>query len=192
MDAVALRAFDCRDADLNDFIRNDAARLQVEAVTQVYLACYLGDVVGYIALLNDAVELKSPERKKLGLGHADSKTIPALKIGRLAVSYDFRLNHCGVGTQLIGFAYAKAVVIAQSAGCRLLTVDAYNQDSVDSVAFYRRLGFIANKNQDQEELDRPPPPVQESLPTLADVVQHRRTLSMRFDLHADPLPDWAK
>ena len=158
----------------------------------MYLASYSGELVGYLALLNDAIILQTGERKKLGLGHADSKTIPALKIGRLAVAYGFRLKYCGVGTQLMAFAYAKALLIAQSSGCRLLTVDAYNQDSADSVAFYKKLGFIANKKQDQDELDRPAPPVQGSLPTLADVVGHRRTLSLRFDLRSDPLPAWAR
>jgi hypothetical protein len=66
---------------------------------------------------------------------------------------------------LMRFAADRAYSIADSAGCRLLTVDAYP----DAITFYESLGFLRNKAKAYREREHP---------------------SMRFDLFAPEPPRW--
>lgn len=180
-------SFDSGDADLNDFVQNDARRLERCDVTRVYIAAAGAKAVGYLALLADTIVLKSNERKHLDLTRQDSKNVPAVKVGRLAVDLQFQRR--GVGEALMRIAYQIAISTRRPLGCRLLTVDAYPA----SEEFYVKLGFIRNKVAPEDEtcptckkpLNRCPHCSCEfqSSPT--------NTVSMRFDLKTDPLPSWA-
>lgn len=176
-------SFSCGDsdleADLNAFLRDDAWRLQEQQVTRVYLGRYEGELVGYVAMLTDAVELKSPEKKKLGLAHDDARWIPAVKVGRLAVSASFRDRYRGGGEALMRFAVATTLAVAENVGCRLVTVDAY----ASAFDFYKKLGFVPNKvkpAQDVSDVAEAPPPV-----------LGKETTSMRLDVRGK-LPEWAE
>jgi ribosomal protein S18 acetylase RimI-like enzyme len=164
-DAEAARGFSCGDEDLDDFLRTDAIRLQEQNVVRSFSAVYEGDLVGYVALLVDAVELKISERKKLALHFHDHPIVPALKIARLGVSQGFRARHRGVGEALMYYAYSSALDLADRVGCRLLTLDAYPA----SIAFYERLGFVRNQAKAYEGKAHP---------------------SMRLDLFAPAVPAW--
>ena len=164
-DAEAARGFSCGDDDLDDFLRSDAIRLQEQNVVRTFSAAYDGNLVGYIALLVDAVELKFSERKKLALHFRDHPIVPALKIARLGVSQGFRARHRGVGEALMYYAYSSALDLADRVGCRLLTLDAYPE----SIAFYERLGFVRNQAKAYEGKAHP---------------------SMRLDLFAPAVPAW--
>lgn len=161
-----VRGFCCGDPDLDDFILSDALRLQGQGVTSAYLARYEGELVGYVALLADIVELRTGERKRIGLGHSDSPMVPAVKIGRLAVTMSCRSRVRGIGTALVALSFSVATSrVASAIGCRLLTVDAYQQ----SVRFYESLGFVRNKARNTG--DGP-------------------TVSMRLDMLAPNAPPW--
>jgi hypothetical protein len=166
--ATPLPAFTCGDEDLDGFLRDDALRLQKADVTRVYLAWYETELVGYAAVLTDAIQLRTNDVKRLKpLTYVDSKIIPAVKLGRLGVSVSFRRQFSGCGTELVRTAANVALTIGGLAGCRLLTLDAYQ----DSVAFYRKLGFAT----------RP-----------SDADDHtRRTVPMWLDLLADHSWIWA-
>ena len=104
-DVEAAVAFSCGDDDLDDFLRTDAMRLQDQSAVRTFLAIYEGEIVGYIALLADAVTLKSSERKKLALSYDDHPIVPAVKVARLGV----RTDHKGRGVRtLMYFAYSTA------------------------------------------------------------------------------------
>lgn len=158
-------AFRSGDDDLDAFLRDDALRLQEADVVRTYLARDRGALVGYVALLTDAIVLETRERKGLSLAHSDHPVIPAIKVARLAVAQDFRRTTRGAGEALMRFAFATAVELSTRVGVRLITVDAYP----DAVAFYERLGFVQNRSKEYRERARP---------------------SMRLDLHAEPRPSW--
>lgn len=80
-----LDGFACGESDLDDFLRADALRLQDHRTVRTYLALLDGSLVGYMALLADAVVLETRERKRLALGAHDHPSVPALKIARLTV-----------------------------------------------------------------------------------------------------------
>jgi ribosomal protein S18 acetylase RimI-like enzyme len=158
------------DADLNEFIRDDAWRLQSLNVVRTYVALYDGQACGYVALMADAVSLKPNERKKIrapgvALGFDDHPVVPAIKIARLAVHKATRESCRGVGEYLVRFAFFTALDLAEVAGCRLLTLDA----SMKSIGFYEKLGFRPN-------LDGP--------------YVGRKNPSMRLDLFAEEPPSW--
>jgi hypothetical protein len=134
--------------------------------------------------LADTVVLRTNERKNLKLGHDDSKNVPALKIGRLACDLDAKKRFQGIGKTLMWLAYQNGVATRQTIGCRLLTVDAY----AGVVDYYAKLGFVANKTRPDGALcggcGKPLEPPNGS-------PANDTTVSMRFDLKSDPLPDWA-
>jgi ribosomal protein S18 acetylase RimI-like enzyme len=165
-DGPQLAAFTCGEADLDDFVRSDALRLQSHRVARTYLAFYGVELVGYATLLADSIVLETKERKRLALGSHDHPAVPALKIARLGVSESFRATRSGVGSALVRIALAVGADLSDRIGCRLLTVDAYP----DAVAFYERLGFVRNR---------------------AKAYQGREHPSMRLDIFPPEAPAWS-
>jgi ribosomal protein S18 acetylase RimI-like enzyme len=167
----AFTSFSCGDADLDDFIRSDALRLHALNVARTYVAHYDGHACGYVALMADAIVLKPNERKRIrandgnALTFDDHPVVPALKIARLAVNKSTRDGSRGIGEALVRFSFLTALDLAELAGCRLLTLDAYQQ----SLGFYERLGFVRNLDRAYADRDNP---------------------SMRLDLFAAKPPDW--
>jgi GNAT superfamily N-acetyltransferase len=158
--------FTCGDADLDDFLAHDAERLQQSHAVQTYLARCVETgpkVLGFVSLMTDAVKLQTKERKGLNLLKEDHPVVPALKIARLGVCKDMQAS--GIGTVLVRFAFLQAHTVAENAGCRLLTLDAYPS----ALAFYQRLGFAMNREKAYRDQARP---------------------SMRLDLFAPTLPEW--
>ncbi len=182
----AFSTFDSGDEDLNDFVQNDAPRLERCDVTRVYVALAGAELVGYIALLTDTIVVKGNERGRFDLTQQDSKSIPAVKVGRLAV--DKRYQRRRIGEALMRAGYQIAVSTRRPLGCRLLTVDAYPA----SEAFYKKLGFTRNKMVATEDICSACKRPLSKCPHCSHefVSAPSRTISMRFDLKVDPLPDW--
>jgi GNAT superfamily N-acetyltransferase len=169
-DANLLAAFSCGDEDeyrdLNEFLRDDALRLQELHTVSTYLALYDGRLVGYVSVLCDAVRLKGDERRKLQLSGRDHPVVPALKVAKLATCCVTRTTLRGVGTYLMQFAYALAADLGERTGCRLLTIDA----NPKAVVFYEeKLGFV--RNQDK-------------------LYDGRTNPSFRLDVFGQKQPDW--
>src|SRR5260370_8579659 len=121
--------FDCDDVDLNDFLKNDAARYQADHLSHASLAFLQGALVGYVTLLTDCIILKTSEKKhvleQLLDFHQTVYTFPALKIGRLGVQV--ATKNTGVGTQLLKYTVGLVVRLNTELhiGCRFITLDAY-------------------------------------------------------------------
>lgn len=167
--------FTCGDiedhADLNDFLKNDALRYATTSMSQTYVAVEDDIVVGYITLLMDAIWLHDEEKDKFKQAEIPpARTIPALKVGRLAKLSTYKKPL--VGTALMRFAYATLLAQSEKVGCRLLSVDAIPS----AVSFYEGLKFIPNLHPNHKGGKKNPP----------------RTTSMRFDAFAPTLPDWTR
>ena len=169
----------CGDEDLAAFLKDDAPRLHEQGVVSVYLAHVGPTLVGYVALLADCIYVNSKERTRLHLRHDDHPAIPAVKIGRLAVRSDFQDQ--GIGTALIRFSIDKALLISESVGCRLLTLDAYP----DRVAWYEKRGFVRNRRVAKDAASAWACPI--DCPEYQEVDGDR--VSMRLDFGGEPLPD---
>ncbi len=172
-DLVSAEAFSCgtgdEDKDLNEFLHNDALRLQDRNIVSTFVAYYgeggAGALVGYVSLLTDTIKLKTGEKKQLDLAHDDHPFVPAVKVARLAVHEAFRKEFRGAGEALMRFACERAFSVAELAGCRLLTLDAYPK----SVGFYQTLGFKRSRAKEYEAKEHP---------------------SMWLDLFAPDAPRW--
>lgn len=136
--------FNCGDADLDEFLLDDACPHQSDLLTVTYLVRHEGLVVAYFSVLNDKIALeqfpsKSQFRKlQTLLPHRKRgyKSYPAVKLGRLAIDKNFRGS--GLGSQLL--TYIKVLFISGNrTGCRFITADAYHQ----AVSFYEKNGFVS-------------------------------------------------
>ena len=140
--------FSSYEKELVKFLQEDALQNQEKRISVTYL-CFkkiTNELLGYITLLNDKINLQGDLElyfKDKGILY---KSLPALKIGRLAVDDKFLKR--GIGTALIAFAIKVADAIFQKhSGCRFLTLDAKRnkEKTKDSLDFYKKLGFCVFK-----------------------------------------------
>ena len=152
-----INAFDCGDADLNDFIINEAHlyRNELIAVSYVLENKTTKDVTAYFSLANDRVSVTDFEsssafnrfRRKRFAYEKRLRTYPAVKICRLAVAQSMRGK--AIGSFLIDFIKSYFLVDNKT-GCRFVTVDAY----LDAVPFYERNDFSLLKSKDEDLVTR--------------------------------------
>jgi GNAT superfamily N-acetyltransferase len=149
-----VKSFNCGDADLNDFIINDANnyRKSLLAVTYVFEHIENGNIIAYFSLANDRVSLSDFKtktefnrfRKKRFVNEKRIKSYPAVKICRLGVSE--KMKGYGVGTVLLAFI-KRFFFHDNKTGCRFITVDAYS----DAISFYERNNFQYLRNDDEPQ-----------------------------------------
>ena len=130
-----VKSFNCGDADLNDFILNEAS--------------------AYFSLANDRISLADFHDKsafnRFGkhrfVNEKRLKSYPAAKICRLAVSNELQRQH--IGDRIINFIKSY-FLIDNRIGCRFLTVDAY----CGAIPFYLKNGFIPLGEEEKESPTR--------------------------------------
>jgi hypothetical protein len=159
-----LKTFDCSIQEYNEYLSKEAPRAQNEfiAVTWLLHERESGGLVAYMSLINDAIRLNATEKE---LHHLDYpfKTIPAMKIAKLAVSKVFKEQYNGIGSYMIYLAYGIACDTNEKhAACRFLTVDADIEHDQNVTTFYTKNDFISNV-----ELNN----------------KHSKTISMRKDIY---------
>lgn len=96
------------------------------------------------------------------------KRYPAVLIGRLGVSKDFKSRN--IGTELMDFVKYWFVSPLNKTGCRFIVVDSYNEDA--PLKYYKKNGF--NLLFSSEE--------QEAINSGIEVCQELETRLMYFDL----------
>lgn len=148
----SIKSFDCGDEDLNDFIKNDAplyykARLSTSYVLEDQST---GETIGYFSLAHDRISLTDfPSnssynrfRKQFFAQGKMFKSYPAIKICRLATNLNYRGK--GIGKMIINMIIA-SYQQDNKAGCRFVTVDAYNS----ALPFYYNQGFMPLSKEDE-------------------------------------------
>ena len=137
-----IKPFKCKDKDLNGFLMDDAKKYLIDMMATTYLVEDKGEgkTVAYFSLLNDRISYDPSNHliwnrlNRLVSNPKRRKHYPAVKIGRLAVSEEYR--GMGLGSDIIRLI--KYMLTTESiAGCRFITVDAYPQ----AVGFYNKCGF---------------------------------------------------
>lgn len=129
-----LAPFDSGDAELNDFLKNDALEEQNEFLSKTHLCFYRDRVAGFISMAADSVQVK---RDKLDpsqiIDECEYPAYPCILIARLAV--DKNLHGYGIGSYLLSLAIGYAM--ESPLGCRYLAVDPKN----GALEFYGKFGF---------------------------------------------------
>jgi len=154
-----IKPFECEDEDLNDFLFNEAVPYQKELLATTFVMENDEQTLGYYSLLNDSLQLredmfasKSQFRKFLRelmpYPKRHLKTIPALKIGRLAIDKSFKGK--GLGSVIMANIISKCIKMNKEQACRLITVDAYKQ----AIPFYQKMGFKFLTEDDKNDTTR--------------------------------------
>jgi ribosomal protein S18 acetylase RimI-like enzyme len=156
--------FSCSIAEYDEYLQKDAMRSWNDhiALTWLLRERSTGRIASYMSLIADAIKLSVSEKELHDLNYP-FKTIPAIKIAKLAVSHEFRGKYQGIGS----FMISSARTIARKCNnyycaCRFLTVDADIEHNEGVRTFYEKNGFITNT-----ELSN----------------KNRKTISMRKDLY---------
>lgn len=149
--------FRCDDTDLDDFFATDAFYYDEELLGRTYAWINIEEpslIMGLVTLANDSIKAKdiiSSARNRVQRSITNAKrgmNYPAVLIGRLGVSSDFRGKGLNIGSQILSFIkdWFRA---DNKTGCRFIVVDAYNNDR--TIHFYERNGFKTLYKTEQEE-----------------------------------------
>jgi ribosomal protein S18 acetylase RimI-like enzyme len=158
-----LAGFSCSIAEYNDYLIEDALRSQNDhiALTWLLRERTSGIIAAYMSLIADAIKLSVSEKETHALNYP-FKTIPAMKVAKLAVSQSAQKDYKGIGTYMITNALALARICNRHLfACRFLTVDADIEHNESVIEFYRKNGFIPNSEINNK---------------------HSKTISMRKDI----------
>ena len=146
--------FDCGDNDLNKFLSEDAFDFQEKRIANTFVLEDSGKIVAYFCLLNDKIsrlEITNSRWRKIKDVFPDSKhfrSYPSIKIGRFAVSSDYRGQN--IGSLLMDLLKEKLLEEHGSSAFRFITVDAY----LSAIPFYKKNGFVHLKEKDENEFTR--------------------------------------
>lgn len=156
--ATYCEPFRCGDHDLDDFFSKDAFLYDTELLGKTYAWINIEDptkILGLITLANDSVKAKNfvvTARNRIQRSITNAKrgmNYPAVLIGRLGVSAEYRGKGFNIGSQIIDFIKGWFRVKDNKTGCRFIVVDAYNNEK--TLRFYERNGFKPLYKTEQEE-----------------------------------------
>lgn len=160
MDVVRLTAdyeipaFDCGDNDLNDFLYEDAKHFLEKRIANTFLLLDKGRIAAYFCLLNDKisrVEVTNSQWKKVKDSFPDGKrfrSYPSIKIGRFAVSLDYRGQN--LGSKLMDLLKVELNTSLSYSAFRYITVDAY----LSAIPFYEKNGFVQLTKKEEDNHTR--------------------------------------
>ena len=144
--------FDCGNTDLNGFLFDDAKNYANELLATTFIIQSETETVAYFNYLNDKISHTEIGNKDTFLNRISSllpsgkdgyTSYPAMKIGRLAVSENFKGK--GYGRDILNFT--KVLFVDNNrTGCKFITVDAYRE----SLDFYVKNGFKYLSSRDKK------------------------------------------
>ena len=159
-----LSEFSCSIAEYNNYLNEDALRSQDDHVALTWLLRERksNEIIAYMSLITDAIKLSVSEKELHNLKYP-FKTLPAIKIAKLAVSQSANQKYKGISSYMINMAISFSHICnRQLFAARFLTVDADIEHDSGVLAFYEKNGFISNS-----ELFN----------------KNRKTISMRKDIY---------
>jgi GNAT superfamily N-acetyltransferase len=157
-------SFDCGISEYNDYLFRDSLRSFNDHIAFTWLLTErsTGKTAAYMSLIMDAIKLSGAEKELHNLKYP-FRTIPAMKIAKLAVDSSFSKKYKGIGTFMITSAERLAWACNTTyCAARFLTVDADIEHDKGVLTFYEKNGFVPNA-----ELFN----------------KNRKTISMRKDLY---------
>ena len=151
-DLAICGSFDCGDDDLNEYFHVDVKDYREALLTQTYCVRLTSEPDITLALLdfcNDAVRLEKYKDKVVLDDRKPIRFLPAVKLTRLGVAKQFQGK--SIGSHVLNMV-KKFFVMDNRTGCRLITVDAYNNPRV--LKFYETNGFQPFNDKDKNKKTR--------------------------------------
>ncbi len=139
-----VRAFDCGNGDLNDFLTTEeVARFEREKLGFTHLVYWQsrGELLGYFTISSESIRveyLRSVKSFSIP-GEIRVSAIPGIKIGRLAVNNSFKRRQ--VGSHML--RYIAGLALQTPAAARILFLEAYPE----SIEFYSQFEFKVIEHQ---------------------------------------------
>lgn len=149
-----LTDFDCGDEQLNEFLFDDAKPSLSLRIANTFILEDDGRIIAYFCLLNDKIskdEIIGSRWKKIKSAFPKGKqfrSYPTIKIGRFAVSKDYRGKN--IGSDLMKKLKLMLYERQGQSAFRYITVDAY----LSAVPFYEKNGFVHLTKKDEDEHTR--------------------------------------
>jgi len=143
---ISFGSFNCLIDEYNKYLFQDAIRSLKDNIAKTWLfrEHKTGNIAAYMALIMDAIKLSTTEKEIHNLDYP-FKTIPAMKIAKLAVDGELSKKYKGIGTFLVNTAMGIATYCNDEfCSARFLTVDADIEHDEGVLAFYQKNGFIPN------------------------------------------------
>lgn len=145
-------SFDCGDDDLNEYFQVDVRHYKEALLTQTYCLQETAAPDLTLALLdfcNDTVRFEKYRGKIEIDAHKELRFLPAVKLTRLGVAKQFQ--GMSIGSHVLNMI-KKFFTVDNRTGCRLITVDAYNNPRV--LNFYAKNEFHPFYDKDKTKRTR--------------------------------------
>ncbi len=148
-------SFDCADADLNEFFLKDSIESCRQLLAVTYAVEQNGELVAFFSVSNDAIKKEAFPRSAFKratsfIPHCKRySSIPAVKIGRLAITKNKQSN--GIGSEILNFMKGWFTE-GNKTGCRFIIVDAHNKPK--TIKFYDKNGFSFLSSKDEKDATR--------------------------------------
>jgi len=134
-ESTELSSFECGDSNIDDFLKNDAKSYQKDRLATTYLVYYGDQLVGFFSLAAGCIIATAVESPTDRLGNQPKK-YPALRLAQLATSNEFQSRD--IGQHMLRVVFAIALDLCRKIGCRVIIVDAKNNDR--TINFYQKYG----------------------------------------------------
>lgn len=148
IDDISHYSFDSKIDEYNDFLKI-ADKFYDINISKTFLLIHntTNELIAYMTLSADSIKLTGEEKDNHGISKVPYASVPALKIGKLAVnkelSADIRVK--GYGSFMLELARAFAYSMNDlGVACRFITVDADIEYFPDTPRFYEKNGFVEN------------------------------------------------
>lgn len=146
--------FECNIDELEKFLTEDALNQTNQSINRTFLWISKTNkiLLSYITICVDAISLDSILKEEMQKAGIKYKSLPALKICRMAVRKE--LTKKGIGKRMISFAINQAIKVHKESACRFITLDAKNDEKTPEhlkpIRFYKKLEFEELKRRKKD------------------------------------------
>ncbi len=148
VDNISHYFFDSHIEEYNDFL-NIAEKFYDLNISKTFLLLHreTNELLAYMTLSADSIKLTGEEKEVHNITKVPYASIPALKVGKLAVNKELspKAKRKGYGSFLLEMARAYAFGMNElGVACRFITVDADIEYEPNTPKFYEKNGFVEN------------------------------------------------
>ena len=148
VDDVSHYLFDSHIAEYNDFLKI-ANKFYDLNISKTFLLLHrkTNELLAYMTFSADSIKLTNEEKELHDISKVPYASIPALKVGKLAVNKEVsdEVKRKGYGSFMLDMARAFAFDMNEMGiACRFITVDADIEYEPNTPKFYQKNGFIEN------------------------------------------------
>lgn len=157
---ISQYSFNCGEAnEYVTFLMQKAIPLDNLAVTKSFVMIHneTNELIGYFSLAADTVKLTFAEKAEADLETVDFMSLPALKLGKLAINKNLneRSRRKGYGSFVLDIVDTYAYEMLENGiACRFVTVDADIEYYADTPDFYKKNGFTVNQSRIRKSNDK--------------------------------------